>query len=194
MAKAKPIVQGLTMDEEHRYWWNGKRVPGMNEVLKAVGIAKNYPENGDPFYRERGTAVHLAIDLYVKGTLDEESLDPIIIPYFNQARKWLDARHAVEICKYRSDGTEMMKYSEKHGVAGTIDMIYKGKIYDWKCTAKVTDDTELKGAFYKEIFGLDSFAAIQLDGSEGPAIEIPYEAGPELVDAVMTLYRKWKRK
>lgn len=169
-------------------------MPGVNEVLKAVGIAKNYPENGDPFYRDRGTAVHRAAELYIKDTLDESSVDPICAPYFLQAKGWIDVCISKNKIWNAKKETEVMVYSEKIGVAGTVDLLTNTHIYDWKCTKNVTDDTELKGAFYKVIFGIPNFTAIQLDGSDGPAIEIPYEASPKLVDAVMTLYRDWKRK
>jgi hypothetical protein len=187
------VKSGLTFDaEKHRYFWNGKRVPGVSEIIKTVGLGRNY-ESVDTFYRDRGVAVHRAIQLYLNGTLDEESLDPVIVPYFKQAKLWLDERNISE--SLRGCGAEMVWYSPELNVAGTVDLMWRGKIiYDWKCTKSVDAVTEIQGAFYKALAGADEFIAIQLDGTDGPAKEIPYEAGPELVDAVMTLYRKWKRK
>jgi hypothetical protein len=173
--------------EKHQYFWNGKRVPGVSEILKTVGLGRSY-EGVDTFYRDRGIATHKAIQLYLKGTLDEDSLDPVVVPYFKQACSWIKAYGA----SHRE--AEKMVYSETLNVAGTIDLIMGDCIYDWKCTKSVDPITEIQGAFYKVLSDIPFFLAIQLDGSDGPAIEIPYEAGPELVDAVMTLYRKWKRK
>lgn len=186
--------KGLVFVEEgHKYFFDGKPVPSVSAVIKAVGLGRNY-EGVDTFYRDRGIAVHRAIQLYLKGTLDEESLDPVIFPYFRQAKEWID----INVSKNKEWGafyeSEAMKYFPDIGVAGTIDLIYEDRIYDWKTSKSVDAATEIQGAFYKVLAGGKHFSAIQLDGTDGPAKEIPYEAGPELVDAVMTLYKKWKRK
>lgn len=176
---------------KHHYFWDGKRVPGVSEIIKAVGLGRNY-ESVDTFYRDRGIATHKAIQLYIDCKLDEESLDPVILPYFNQARKWYDDKF--EWGRTWKLETEVMKYSEKLGVAGTIDFISDPSIFDWKCTKSVDPIAEIQGAFYKVLTSTEKFYVIQLDGSDEPAKEIEYEAGPELVDAVMILYRKWKKK
>jgi len=179
----------IFQEKGHKYFYKGKEVPSVSAVIKAVGLGRNY-ESVDPFYRDRGIAVHKAIQLYLKGTLDEDSLDPVIVPYFKQAKEWIE--------KYKhgcaSFVPESMHYNEKLNVAGTVDLILGNNVFDWKCTKSVDPITEIQGAFYKALTGFSFFSAIQLDGSDGPAIEIPYEASPKLVDAVMILYKEWKRK
>lgn len=177
----------LTFDsEKHQYFWNKKRVPGVSEILKSLGLSRSY-DAVDTFYRDRGTAVHKSIELYIKGTLDEESLDPVIVPYFNQAKEWIDnvplLGKRVEVMEYELDG----------GYAGTIDLIANDTIYDWKCSKSPDPVSELQGSLYKRLMHKNKFVVIQLTG-EGPAIEIPYEASKELAESVLTLYWKWKVK
>jgi|ERR1700761_63512 len=183
----------LTFDpEKHHYFWNGKRVPGVNEIIKTVGLGRNY-ESVDSFYRDRGIATHKAIQLYLKGTLDESTLDPVIVPYFNQAKTCIDKN--LKGTKYEA---EVMKYSEFHEYAGTLDLVVSHIIYDWKCTKSVDPIAEIQGALYKNIIssqdGEYDFRVMQLDGTDGPVKEIHYDASIDLAEAVLTLYRKWKKK
>jgi hypothetical protein len=58
----------------------------VSDVLREFGLtdARFYDDDS----RTRGHAVHLAIKLIEKGTLDEESLDPIIVPWVEGYRKF----------------------------------------------------------------------------------------------------------
>ena len=68
----KPRIE---FDEaRHEYRVNGRVTPSVTQVLKAVGLLADY-DNLDPFYAERGHAVHAACEFDDKGTLDEESVD-----------------------------------------------------------------------------------------------------------------------
>lgn len=176
--------------EKHQYFWNGKRVPGVNQILQELGLAKDF-SRVDTFYRDRGIATHKALELYIKGTLDQDSLDPVIVPYFKQGKEWFDKNRNT----FRSNPevkTEVMVYHEEYGFAGTMDLIID-KIYDWKATKEVTKDTELKASLYKLLWPSYEFVALQLDGSEGPCIEHPMEASREMAEAILYLY-KWKKE
>ena len=185
----------LTFDsEKHYYFWNGKRVPGVSEILKTCGLGRTYEDNErGQFYRDRGIATHKCIQLSLKGTLDENSIDDNVAPYYKQAKDWF----------LRNLGgsweTETMYYSMIFGFAGTIDLITDSHIYDWKCTKNVDPVAEIQGAFYKQLVLENTltemdFSVIQLNGTDWPAEPIPMDASLELVSAVMTLYKRWKRK
>lgn len=69
----------LTLDGEHRYWLNGRRVIGVTEILRLSGWI-----NGD-FYTEearyRGTYVHAACHIINTGRLKWDSVRPGYRPY-----------------------------------------------------------------------------------------------------------------
>lgn len=185
----------LTFDPiKHEYRWNDKIVPSVSSIIKTIGIGKNYLENEKgKWYRDRGIVTHQCIKMYLGGTLDMESVDPVVKPFLSQAIEWID-KNEIGIL----DTVEQMYYSKQFNYAGTIDLIAY-KIYDWKCTKNVDPVTEIQGAMYKQLVLENTlneleFSAIQLDGSDGQAIEIPYDAKLSLVPAVMTLYRDWKKK
>lgn len=184
----------LTFDPiKHEYRWNDKIVPSVSSIIKTIGIGKNYQDNEKgQWYRDRGVAVHKAIKLWLDGTLDQDSISVEIMPYLRQATQWL-SHHGEDA------SAEIMYYSKQFNYAGTIDLISPRFICDWKCTKNVDPVTEIQGAMYKQLVLENTlneleFSAIQLDGSDGPAIEIPYDAKLSLVPAVMTLYRDWKKK
>ncbi|KKL17566.1 hypothetical protein LCGC14_2484260 [marine sediment metagenome] len=70
-------------ESDHSYWLNDVRVPGVNEIIEAVGLTdpaakKNYT----PFHAARGKALHKATYLHDMGVLDESSIDPEIAGCF----------------------------------------------------------------------------------------------------------------
>ena len=69
----------------HIYTVNGKPKINPTTVLKDLGISKDYSGIDPEVVRhasERGTATHLAILLYEQGSLDFDSIDPEVAPYF----------------------------------------------------------------------------------------------------------------
>ncbi len=166
----------LTFDpEKHIYYWKGKPVPGVSEILKETGQAKDWSAV-DPFYRDRGSAVHKAIELWVKGELDETSLDPVIVPYFEQFKAWTLKENVAGVLL-----SENSFYSEEMNFAGTIDLIANQCIWDVKCSKKLDKASEwqyrLQGAAYrtlvKENMKLDLPFRVLLLSGEGEAKVIP---------------------
>jgi hypothetical protein len=93
-----------------------------------------------------GTAMHLAIEQFHNGAIDK--IDPVI--FDTKEWKYFQAfwkAHGQDLEPYR---TEWEVWSEKHQLAGSIDMIYRKKsdgtfvIYDWKRSKeiKTTNDYE----------------------------------------------------
>lgn len=176
--------------ETHVYKVNGVVKPGANQILKAVGLSKDW-SGVDPFYRDRGIAVHSAINLFLRGELDEESLDPVIVPYFNQFKEWLSENEAAGLLL-----TERPLYSERLDFCGTIDLIMNETIFDFKCSKRIDKETERQyrklGSAYRTLvcddLGLVLPYKLMLLTGEGKAKVIPMDCPVDIWEAVMTLY------
>lgn len=76
--------------EDHSYWLNGERLPGVTSTLKYISGYDKIPRHILDKAAERGTAVHLACELHDKGTLDYASLDDEILGYLMGYMAFLD--------------------------------------------------------------------------------------------------------
>jgi len=74
------LDEGLVLDAEtHRYSYAGQPVGGVTEIVQALGIVE--PRWFSDYSRDRGTAVHAALEYLARGVLDWMSLDPRIEGY-----------------------------------------------------------------------------------------------------------------
>lgn len=125
-------------EEDHRYevrartgtTENGwRQIPSVTQVLEAAGLAPDFSFL-DPFYLERGAAIHEAVALDLRGELDWTSLDDRIRPFVDHARNWLDAIGATPLV------VEFRWADKIHGYAGTLDLFCESKLgpllIDWK--------------------------------------------------------------
>lgn len=129
------MSQDLTFDKEkHEYRLKGNVLPSVTQVLRAAGLATDHSKT-DPFYAERGTAVHEAIRLDLFGWLDDESLDEHVRPKvetFRQIKETLGLKPLL---------AEQVIHSPDYGYAGTIDLVAhsdalsKVVLLDWKTGA-----------------------------------------------------------
>lgn len=173
----------------HSYFVDDKRVPGVSEILKTIGLSKSYV-GVDPFYKERGIAVHRAIELYLQNNLDESSIDPILKPFFAGFLKYWEKYGTQPIA------IEKMLYSPLYGFAGTLDLVAH-KILDWKCSKSHDPVAEIQGMLYQQLWvenydQILPFSVIQLPG-DGTYQEFEYERNTDLLISVITLYQ-WKIK
>jgi hypothetical protein len=60
----------------HTYRVEGEVLPSVTQIMQSTGLVRPY--TGDPWYGQRGTACHYATTLIDAGTLDPESVDPVI--------------------------------------------------------------------------------------------------------------------
>lgn len=74
----------LTLNENHQYFLDTRPIDGLTSTLKEGGLIRS----SDEFYMNRGTAVHLATELFDKGTLDEETVDPRIRGYLESWKRF----------------------------------------------------------------------------------------------------------
>lgn len=180
--------------EKHQYWIEKKRIPGVSEVLQKVGLAKNY-DGVDPFYAQRGIATHKAIELHLKGILDRDSLDPVVVPHFEAFLKFWGNRDEKMLA------LEMPMVDLGFSFAGTPDLITNKAIYDWKCSKDHDRVAELQGQAYK-ILGMGEgftheytalpFIVVELHDDGEP---VPFEYGNDIEQwsSVLDLFR-WKTK
>lgn len=70
--------------ENHIYKLNGVVIPSVTNCLPY-----NFFGNDTEYSRERGQLVHSCIELYNMNNLDEESLDPVLVPYLDGYKKFI---------------------------------------------------------------------------------------------------------
>lgn len=183
--KSPSKLEVLRFDpDEHKYWMGKKRIPGVSEILKKVGLSKDYSEI-DPFYRDRGIATHKAIELHLKGILDLKSLDPAVEPCFRAFLTYWEGHtdKIIALEKPMSSGEDF---------AGTPDLITDKAIYDWKCSKSHDKVAELQGAAYKMFLPPPRLPFIVVELHDDGTFE-PFDYGDSVSHwpSVMDLYR-WK--
>lgn len=112
--------------DRHRYELDGRRLPGVTEVLDPYTGLDYVNRATLEAARELGTQVHTAIHLHSTGRLAH--CPEHVRPYLDAWELFLDESGAVVI------GSEIRVYSEKHRFAGTLDNI----LY-WKDSYVLTD-------------------------------------------------------
>lgn len=115
-----PLAEQLSFDaDSHTYWHGMARVPSVSEIMRPLTehYLRAIPENVLTWKRDLGIAVHRACELYDLGNLDEEVLDPRILPYLEGYKKF-----AVD---YPSTwtGIEARVFHATEWYAGTLDRI-----------------------------------------------------------------------
>ena len=98
---------------DHSFWIKDRRLPSVTAILKHF-----IPRfQCDPWYLERGTAVHKATELYDLGTLDPDSVDPQIEGY---VQAWIKYR---EDYQFEPSSIELKAYHPVYLYAGIIDRL-----------------------------------------------------------------------
>lgn len=82
-------MTGLTFDEaSHTYRFNGNVVPGVTSILSPLTDFSRVPPHVLEAASNFGKAVHLACELDDLHMLDEDQLDPALVPYLKAWRKF----------------------------------------------------------------------------------------------------------
>ena len=102
-------------ESTHTYTSDGAKVPSVSTIINDL-LGSDY-SNIDPFYANRGTAVHKAIELYLSGSLDKASLDEHVSPYFEAFLKFEKETDFVV------EEAELRIFSQRLWFAGTLDLI-----------------------------------------------------------------------
>lgn len=101
----------------HTYSVGGVVFPSVTTILKDVGLIDVSQPWYTDWHRDRGTQVHLATALYDEGDLDEESLDPEIVPYLDAWKSFLAQS------RYTVTHIEKRAYHSRMIFAGTVDRV-----------------------------------------------------------------------
>lgn len=102
-------------DESHTYWNVDRQMLSVSEVLEAAGVKDTVV--GTDYHLWVGRASHRAIELYVKGELDESTVDPLVQPR-------LDAYKVFEKATgFKVKASEVPIYHGALNVAGTPDLV-----------------------------------------------------------------------
>lgn len=145
------MFPSIDFDEPtHTYTVSGLRYPSVTEV---VGMLR--PESGAPqklleYKRQLGKAVHKAIELMERGTLNVDTVDPAIVPFVGA---WSKFKAETDFSVLHS---EMIVYSKKIRVAGTLDLTgMRGKfieLLDLKAVWEMGDETAIQTAGYAMLY------------------------------------------
>jgi hypothetical protein len=105
----------LTLNDKHEYYLDGNPLDGVTSIIRDSGLMPSYMPDDLEWYLERGSAIHLATELYDKGTLDESTLDPRIAGYLES---WKQSKHY-----YPNERIEVQLADPVYWYAGTVDRL-----------------------------------------------------------------------
>lgn len=132
-------MNNFTFDhDKHEYRANGVILPSVTQIIGRLHNSyQNVPAHILQNKAEIGTAVHRAIELYESGWLDEDTLDPDVVGYFEAYKK------------ARNDGAlpeplacETRFWNVNYGYAGTIDQVYQRWLNDIKICLKPNENKD----------------------------------------------------
>ena len=143
-------------EENHKYSYGGKQLPSVTTVIKEV-LNIEYPDYAI-YHATRGTYVHKAIELYLKGNLDFGSIDEAIKPYLDSFITFQNKANIEPVLLEE-------RFADKNiSFAGTVDIVgkVKGKTYlfDIK-TGQKQDSYNAQMAGYKKLLNDND---INIDG------------------------------
>ena len=116
------MIGGITFKEDtHQYFDESEvEVPGITTILKSAALI-DYRAPGNELFSEdfmlRGKAVHKAIELYNKKTLDENTIDEVVKPYFEAYKKFK------KDTGYKSKQSEVLAWHPQRRYATMVDDI-----------------------------------------------------------------------
>lgn len=181
--------------EKHEYRVGGIVKPSISGILKSLNLSKDYT-GVDPFYRDRGIAVHKAIEFWLKDELDETSIDAICHPFFTGFQNWWKDE---KLDRHQIRAVEEPLYSQRLDFCGTLDLVIGEVIVDYKCSKSPDPVSELQGALQQVLWAenedaiLLPFRVLQLPG-DGSYKVIDYKTkDPNLADSIISLYN-WRVK
>ena len=141
----------LQFDEaSHTYTVDGEKWPSVTTILDPLLELDGIPRAALEAAARFGSHVHMATDLYDKGQLDEDALDPHLAPYLAGWKAFLRESGVVVIASELRVCHRLLK------VAGTLDKLVRGKRYrhilDVKSGAEVPWTVGMQTAGYRELY------------------------------------------
>jgi hypothetical protein len=159
----------LHFDEStHTYSVDGQKWPSVTAILDPLLELDGIPRAALEAAAQFGSHVHMATDLYDKGQLDEEALDPHLAPYLAGWKAFLRESGAVVLASELRVSHRLLK------VAGTLDKLVRWQkhkqlvparryILDVKSGADVPWTVGMQTSGYRELY-LDQFGLVSEEG------------------------------
>lgn len=129
------------------------KVPEVSDILEGSGLFGSF-DGIDPFYAERGSAVHKAIALDMADNLDESSLDPTIEVFFRAYRAFCEDTGTVP----QDDGIlfEQPLLAPDLAFGGVVDFVQtitpeRYRVIDWKTGSIDSDRYRAQMGAYLEL-------------------------------------------
>jgi hypothetical protein len=136
--------------DRHAYYLDGRRVIGVTEALTLSGIAPRYNGRAAEYAASRGTAVHVAVLLDVRGDLDRSTIAPEINGYVAAWWRWLEYARPLG---WEVEAVECNILSRRHLFAGRADLVvmFNGArwLIDIKTAKTLTPANALQTGAYK---------------------------------------------
>jgi len=140
------VASGLVFHEPgHQYVYRGVQVPSVTSIIPR----ENYdmvPAATLEYARQRGSAVDMALQLWIANELDEDSLDPVVVPYMRAYMQF------VMESGWRTLAVQPRLYCPMLKVAGTADEVgwLNGRrtIVDWKATDPLPKSVSMQVGAY----------------------------------------------
>jgi hypothetical protein len=134
-------------EEDHTYWRDGVRLPGVTEVLNILDPPSHYYTAQS---RQRGLAVHAACHILNDGDrIRPGSLDPIAEPRVRAYEKFLREKQPV------IEASELLVHHEELDYCGTLDAVMSFDSGRWLVDYKSGKPTRRVGpqtAAYREAY------------------------------------------
>lgn len=115
LAAAEPQLEFFDENGQHEYRLDGRKIPSVTQILSHGQDLSRIPA----WTSQRGTALHLATELWDEQDLDENSVDPLVRPHLDAYVRWCaaDKPHFI--------ATEHRVWGEIGGLTycGTIDRV-----------------------------------------------------------------------
>ena len=191
------------VEETHTYYINGVIYPSVSEILAPFCDFSRVPRDVLERKRQIGRATHKCIELDEAGTLDPDTVDPQVMPYFESWRLF-KATKPLQVCD-----AERIVYSKKHRYAGRFDLTVnfyddpEPWLLDVKCVDRMMPETALQTAAYAYAYGesagiaVTKRAGLQLKPDGSQAEYFPYDRIGNKNDFPLFLnavnLNRWKR-
>ncbi len=153
-------MEQITFQEDgHKYFYGGKEVPCVSDILSHFGISDFSMVNPNVLEAAClfGSNVHKTCELYDKDDL--ESCDPVIEPYLDG---WIAFRKDYP---GNFDIIEQPLYSKVWGFAGTPDRVIRGTVIDIKSCPEYVSH-KVQTAMY-QILGNENFPELKVKSRLG---------------------------
>ena len=183
----------LELNGQHHYTLDGKGLDGLTSTIAEAGLISGY---GSDWYMQRGTFIHQATEYWDKKILDENTLDPQIVPYLNSWKQFRkDQSYTPSHIEHTIYHPDLMVGMKIDRLPGPIDL-KSGVAEPWHILQIAVQWSALI------CHGMHDLARepqdVYLDPDGGPPKVKPYKTS-ELKDAFkvyasMMVFLRWRRE